>query len=41
MKILLCSVPVGPLDRTLKPLFPQGSGWEPPALPVGILRINA
>ena len=41
MKILLCSVPVGPLERTLKPLFPRGSGsgFQLPVLPVGILRV--
>ena len=40
MKILLCSVPDGSLERTLKPLFPRGNHWTRPITPVGILRIN-
>ena len=41
MKILLCSIPDGSLERTLKPLFPRGNHWEMPIEPVSILRINA
>ena len=39
MKILLCSVPDGSLERTLKPLFPRGNHYQIPIQPVGILRI--
>jgi len=40
MKILLCSVPDGPLERTLQSLFPWGNNNQIPIEPVGILRIS-
>ncbi len=46
MKTLLCSVPDGPLERTLRSMFPQGNKMEEPGSPrlptepVGILRIS-
>ena len=39
MKILLCSVPDGSLERTLKPLLPRG-GVRAPIIPYGVLGIN-
>ena len=41
MKVLLCSVPDGSLERTLTPLFPNGNHWQSPIVPLGILRINS
>ena len=40
MKVLLCSVPDGPLERTLRSLFPWGNNNQIPVEPVGILRIS-
>ena len=39
MKILMCSVPDGPLERTLQPLIPWGNNRQIPIRPVGILRL--
>jgi len=40
MKTLLCSVPDGSLENTLRPLFPRGnSGRFKPVAPIGILRV--
>ena len=39
MKILLCSIPDGPLERTLQPLVPWGNNRQIPIRPVGILRL--
>ena len=39
MKILMCSVPDGSLNHTLKALLPRNNHWQEPILPVGILRI--
>ena len=41
MKITLCSVPDGSLDRTLRPLFPRDNHWQVPIQPIGILRLAA
>jgi radical SAM superfamily enzyme YgiQ (UPF0313 family) len=42
MKILLCSIPDGSLERTLKPLIPRGNHMQfPPISPAGILQINS
>ena len=40
MKTLLCSVPDGPLERTLQSLLPWGNDEQVPIEPVGILRIS-
>ena len=40
MKILLCTVPDGSLERTLKSLLPRDyDNWQFPILPEGILRV--
>ena len=40
MKTLLCSVPDGSLENTLRPLFPRGNcGRFKPVAPIGILRV--
>ena len=41
MKTLLCSIPDGPLERTLQSLLPWGNNALLPVEPVGILRISA
>ena len=41
MKIILCSVPDGSLDRTLLPLLPRGNHVQIPIQPIGILRLAA
>ena len=42
MKILLCSVPDGSLERTLTPLLPRGKvQFKVPIRPLGVLRILA
>ncbi len=40
MKVLLCSVPDGTLERTLMPLFPSGNHFQTPTEPLGLLRIS-
>jgi radical SAM superfamily enzyme YgiQ (UPF0313 family) len=40
MKILLCSIPDGSLEGTLRSLLPRGNYMYPPQLPIGVLRIS-
>ena len=41
MKILLCSIPDGPLERTFQTLLPWGNYWQITISPVCVIRIKS